>query len=53
MSSAEETAETTAVQLEEQLEFLRAMYEIRFFEDECHRLFARGSVRGSNHLCQG
>jgi pyruvate dehydrogenase E1 component alpha subunit len=37
----------------EQLEMLRAMHEIRCFEDECHRLFAAGLVRGSTHLCQG
>jgi len=41
------------VPLDEQLDWLRAMLEIRFFEDECHRLFARGLVRGSTHLCQG
>jgi acetoin:2,6-dichlorophenolindophenol oxidoreductase subunit alpha len=29
------------------------MLEIRFFEDECQRLFARGEVRGTTHLCQG
>jgi TPP-dependent pyruvate/acetoin dehydrogenase alpha subunit len=43
----------TDVPLEEQLDWLRAMYEIRFFEEECHRLFAQGRVRGSTHLCQG
>lgn len=32
---------------------LRSMHEIRFFEDECQRLFARGEVRGTTHLCQG
>jgi pyruvate dehydrogenase E1 component alpha subunit len=41
------------VPLEEQLEWLRAMHEIRSFEDECHRMFAQGLVRGSTHLCQG
>jgi TPP-dependent pyruvate/acetoin dehydrogenase alpha subunit len=41
------------VPLEEQVDWLRTMLEIRFFEDECHRLFARGLVRGSTHLCQG
>ena len=39
--------------LDEQLDWLRAMLEIRFFEEECHRLFAQGVVRGSTHLCQG
>src|ERR1700744_183050 len=41
------------VPVEEQLDWLRTMQEIRSFEDECHRLFARGLVRGSTHLCQG
>jgi TPP-dependent pyruvate/acetoin dehydrogenase alpha subunit len=44
---------TATVALDEQLDFLRAMLEIRHFEDECHRLFAQGLVRGSTHLGQG
>jgi len=49
------TAPATAPPLtpEEHLDRLRAMHEIRFFEDECHRMFAQGLVRGSTHLCQG
>jgi TPP-dependent pyruvate/acetoin dehydrogenase alpha subunit len=46
-------ADVPPVDLEEQVDFLRAMHEIRFFEDACHRLFAQGVVRGSTHLCQG
>jgi TPP-dependent pyruvate/acetoin dehydrogenase alpha subunit len=42
-----------AVSLDEQVDFLRAMLEIRHFEDECHQLFAQGLVRGSTHLGQG
>jgi acetoin:2,6-dichlorophenolindophenol oxidoreductase subunit alpha len=38
---------------ERRLDYLRAMHEIRVFEDACHRLFAQGVVRGSTHLCQG
>ena len=38
---------------DEQLDHLRAMLEIRAFEDECHRMFAQGLVRGSTHLGQG
>lgn len=38
---------------DDHLEVLRSMLEIRFFEDECQRLFARGEVRGTTHLCQG
>jgi pyruvate dehydrogenase E1 component alpha subunit len=41
------------VPVEEQLGWLRTMQRIRYFEDECHRLFAQGLVRGSTHLCQG
>jgi TPP-dependent pyruvate/acetoin dehydrogenase alpha subunit len=37
----------------EQLNWLRLMYEIRFFEEEVQRLFTDGLVRGSTHLCQG
>jgi len=43
----------TGVPLEQQIDWLRRMHEIRGFEEECHRLFARGLVRGSTHLCQG
>lgn len=35
------------------LAMLRRMHEIRLFEDETHRMFARGLVRGTTHLCQG
>jgi pyruvate dehydrogenase E1 component alpha subunit len=45
--------EAAAVPLEERLDWQRAMLEIRFFEEECHRLFARGLVRGSTHLAAG
>jgi len=51
--SRAKSAPSSAPPLDEQLELLRAMLEIRFFEDECHRLFAAGLVRGSTHLCQG
>jgi TPP-dependent pyruvate/acetoin dehydrogenase alpha subunit len=47
------TGSPAAVSLEEQLDLLRAMHEIRCFEDECGRRFARGEVRGTTHLCQG
>jgi TPP-dependent pyruvate/acetoin dehydrogenase alpha subunit len=36
-----------------QLAMLAAMVEIRTFEDECHRLFAEGLIRGTTHLGQG
>ena len=43
----------TTLPVDEQLALFRAMWEIRHFEDECHRLFAQGLVRGSTHLGQG
>ena len=46
-------AKLSAEERPEQLELLRAMHEIRFFEHECGRLFARGEVRGTTHLCEG
>jgi TPP-dependent pyruvate/acetoin dehydrogenase alpha subunit len=52
-TSQSATAEDTRPDEGEQRAMLRAMHEIRFFEDECHRLFATGAVRGSTHLCQG
>ncbi|HEU4703694.1 MAG TPA: thiamine pyrophosphate-dependent dehydrogenase E1 component subunit alpha [Conexibacter sp.] len=39
--------------LDDRLAMLGAMWEIRHFEDACHRLFATGVVRGTTHLCQG
>jgi TPP-dependent pyruvate/acetoin dehydrogenase alpha subunit len=53
MSKTASKRPADAVGVEQQLDWLRSMYEIRFFEEECHRLFARGLVRGSTHLCQG
>jgi TPP-dependent pyruvate/acetoin dehydrogenase alpha subunit len=38
---------------EQLVDFQRRMLEIRHFEDECGRLFAKGVVRGTTHLCQG
>ncbi|MBS1894760.1 MAG: thiamine pyrophosphate-dependent dehydrogenase E1 component subunit alpha [Actinobacteria bacterium] len=52
MTSTEE-ATPAAPTKEVQLDLLRAMVEIRHFEDACHRLFAQGLVRGSTHLGQG
>jgi acetoin:2,6-dichlorophenolindophenol oxidoreductase subunit alpha len=51
--SAPEKLATSGASLDERLEWLRAMLEIRAFEGECHRLFAQGVVRGSTHLCDG
>jgi acetoin:2,6-dichlorophenolindophenol oxidoreductase subunit alpha len=48
-----DAATASALSLDDQLGLLRAMLEIRHFEDECHQLFSRGLVRGSTHLGQG
>jgi len=53
MTSKPADTTSAAVPLEEQLDWQRLMLEIRHFEEECHRLFARGLVRGSTHLAQG
>ncbi len=53
MSEREQGPTVEAPGLQEQVEMLRKMHEIRQFEDECGRLFARGTVRGTTHLCQG
>lgn len=54
MSRATETpAPAAGPAVEARLAQLRAMREIRLFEDACHRLFAQGLVRGTTHLCQG
>jgi TPP-dependent pyruvate/acetoin dehydrogenase alpha subunit len=47
------TETAASVPLEEQLDWQRSMLEIRQFEEECHRMFARGLVRGSTHLAAG
>jgi TPP-dependent pyruvate/acetoin dehydrogenase alpha subunit len=39
--------------LDVMLRLHRQMVEIREFEDEVMRLFARNLIRGSSHLCQG
>ncbi len=53
MNERTRPAKLSAEERAEQLELLRAMHEIRFFEHECGRLFARGEVRGTTHLCEG
>jgi acetoin:2,6-dichlorophenolindophenol oxidoreductase subunit alpha len=45
--------EAARASLETRRGWLVRMHEIRFFEEECQRLFTDGSVRGSTHLCQG
>jgi TPP-dependent pyruvate/acetoin dehydrogenase alpha subunit len=47
------TASARADGVRQQLDWLRAMREIRFFEEEVQRLFTQGLMGGSTHLCQG
>jgi pyruvate dehydrogenase E1 component alpha subunit len=47
------STQRSGVSVDRQLEYLRSMLEIRHFEEECARLFARGEVRGTTHLCDG
>jgi pyruvate dehydrogenase E1 component alpha subunit len=53
MTTESVTSPTTPPSLEERVDWLQAMREIRLFEEEIQRLFARGMLRGSTHLCQG
>jgi acetoin:2,6-dichlorophenolindophenol oxidoreductase subunit alpha len=52
-SEAPAAATTTDLPVADQLDYLRSMLEIRFFEEACQSLFTSGMVRGSTHLCQG
>jgi acetoin:2,6-dichlorophenolindophenol oxidoreductase subunit alpha len=51
--STTDAPEAARASLETRRGWLVRMHEIRFFEEECQRLFTDGSVRGSTHLCQG
>ena len=53
MTRAVKSAARAAADQEARIGWLATMHEIRRFEDECHRLFAQGLVRGSTHLMQG
>ncbi len=39
--------------IDDRIDLLRRMLEIRFFEEHVQRLFEQGMLRGSTHLCQG
>jgi len=45
--------EQGSVPTDQLLDFVRAMTEIRMFEEETQRLFMANLVRGSTHLCSG
>jgi acetoin:2,6-dichlorophenolindophenol oxidoreductase subunit alpha len=52
-ASVDANAGHAASTVDERLEMLRAMLEIRLFEQEVQSLFLANLVRGSTHLCQG
>jgi pyruvate dehydrogenase E1 component alpha subunit len=47
------STQSSGASVDQQLEYLGSMLKIRHFEEECARLFARGEVRGTTHLCDG
>jgi acetoin:2,6-dichlorophenolindophenol oxidoreductase subunit alpha len=53
VASTKMTAAAVGQSVAEQVDWLRSMYEIRFFEEAVQRLFTDGLVRGSTHLYQG
>ena len=52
-TAADQGAHTRELTVEQLLDFLGRMIEIRLFEDEIQRLFNQNLVRGSTHLCSG
>jgi TPP-dependent pyruvate/acetoin dehydrogenase alpha subunit len=53
VAARNQTSAPAAADVETRLDWLRAMQEIRLFEEEVQELFTKGLVRGSTHLCQG
>jgi TPP-dependent pyruvate/acetoin dehydrogenase alpha subunit len=39
--------------MDERIQWLRTMLEIRFFEEKVQELFMQGQIQGTTHLCQG
>jgi TPP-dependent pyruvate/acetoin dehydrogenase alpha subunit len=51
--ASQETAARPAGDREQLLEQFSQMLQIRLFEEEIHRLFLKGEVHGTTHLCIG
>jgi TPP-dependent pyruvate/acetoin dehydrogenase alpha subunit len=43
----------TAASTSDPIAWLRAMLEVRLFEDKVQELFMQGQIQGTTHLCQG
>jgi pyruvate dehydrogenase E1 component alpha subunit len=52
-TAEDQGAHTGELTVEQLLDFLGRMIEIRLFEEEIQRLFNQNLVRGSTHLCSG
>lgn len=53
MKTKERPADAPVETREELLDYLRSMYEIRFFEDKVYSLLREGLIRGASHLYAG
>lgn len=53
METKERPAAKPAESKEELLDYLRSMYEIRFFEDKVYSLLREGMIKGASHLSAG
>ncbi len=53
MKAKEASAGLPIESKEELLDYLRSMYEIRFFEDKVYSLLREGTIKGASHLYAG
>lgn len=53
MKTKERAANLPTESKEELLDYLRSMYEIRFFEDKVYALLREGTIKGASHLSAG
>ena len=53
MKTKERPTSAPAESKEELLDYLRSMYEIRFFEDKVYSLLREGTIKGASHLYAG
>lgn len=53
MKTTERPAKAPTEKKEDMLDYLRSMYEIRFFEDKVYSLLRDGTIKGASHLYAG
>lgn len=53
METKEKPTDTLIESKEELLDYLRSIYEIRFFEDKVYSLLREGTIKGASHLYAG